>query len=330
MKWLKIAVGAAVSAALLAALLASVNLGELADQLRRTRWSWTLLGALLAPLGLWVRARRWRYLFPPRPAPPALLPAVMIGYMVNNLLPLRAGEVVRVWVVARRWGHGFWTAMATLIVERVLDSLAIVLILAGLVLLVPVPAVFRWSAAALLALDTAAVGALVFLALAPARGRRLAGRLVGPWPGLAVRVEQAFDTFVRGLEGIRAPGHLGPLAAWTVVVWLLPALAAWMVIRAANLSLPLLAGLAVLAFVGLGVSLPSAPGYVGVFHYAAVLALEMFGVPRATGLGFAILFHATQVIPVTLVGWAFLLHEHLSLAEAARARAAVRGGPAAD
>src|SRR2546430_8928388 len=94
----------------------------------------------LTPLGLWARARRWRYLFPPRSDPPGLLPAVMIGYMANNLLPLRAGEVVRVYVVARRWsaagadgtGRVFWTALATLIVERVLDSFAVVLMLGAL------------------------------------------------------------------------------------------------------------------------------------------------------------------------------------------------------
>ncbi|MBI4629964.1 MAG: flippase-like domain-containing protein, partial [Candidatus Rokubacteria bacterium] len=71
-----------------------------------------------------------------------------------------------------------------------------------------------------------------------------------------------------------------------------------------------------------GVSIPSAPGYVGVFHYAAVLAVEIFDVPRAAGLGYALLFHASQVIPITLVGWLFLLREHLSLGEAARAQPA--------
>lgn len=326
MSRLKLLVGIAISVALFAVLLWSVDLRELGAELRRTNWAWTLAGAALAVVGLWIRAHRWRYLFPPRSEPPGLLPAVMIGYMVNNILPLRAGEIVRVYVVARRWGHGFWTTLATLVVERVLDSLAIILVLATLMLIVPVPPIFQWTATVLLTLDVAAVIALVLVAAAPERVQRRLERRLARWPRLAGRVQRGIATFVRGLDGVRTPGHAVPLVLWTVAVWFAPALAAWTMFRALHLDLPVLAGWAVLAFVGLGVSVPSAPGYIGVFHYAAVLALDIFGVPRAAGVGYAILFHATQMIPVTLVGWIFLLREHVSLGEAAHARPAGDGG----
>jgi glycosyltransferase 2 family protein len=325
-KPLKIAAGLVVSALLLGILLWTVDLHELGDSLKRARWEWVLLSVGCTLAGLWIRARRWRYLFPPRSDPPGLVPAIMIGYMVNNILPLRAGEVVRVYVVARRWHRGFWTTLATLVVERVLDSLAIVLILGVLVLMIPVPAVFRWTAATLLAIDAAAVAVLALLAVAPGAGRRLIGVLTRRWPALDERLTRVFDRFVRGLDGIRTPAHLPPLIVWSALVWVAPALASWTMLRALDLPLPLVVGWTVLAFVGMGVSIPSAPGYVGVFHYAAVLALEVFGVPRAAALGYAILFHASQFIPVTLVGWIFLLREHLSLGEATHARPAEEAG----
>ena len=87
-----------------------------------------------------------------------------------------------------------------------------------------------------------------------------------------------------------------------------------------NLDLPWIAGWTVLAFVALGISIPSAPGYVGVWHAAAVLALSMFVVGQAAALGYAILYHASQFVPITLVGWLFLVREHVTLGEAARAR----------
>jgi uncharacterized protein (TIRG00374 family) len=321
LKGFRLLLGLAISAALLGVLLWSVDLRELGAQLARTRWGWTALGVVLGPLGLWVRARRWRYLFPPRSNPPGLVPAIMIGYMVNNILPLRAGEVVRVYVVARRWGHGFWTVFATLVVERVLDSLAIILVLAILVFLVPVPPIFRWTAVTLLGIDVAAVTALALVAAAPTACARLLRRLVRPWPGLGARVTGGFDRFASGLDGIRTLAHTPPLVMWTVAVWVMPALATWTIIRALDIDAPLLAGWAVLAFVGLGVSIPAAPGYVGVFHYAAVLALGMFDVPRSASVGYAILLHAVQVIPITLVGWLFLLREHMTLGEATHVRA---------
>ena len=91
-------------------------------------------------------------------------------------------------------------------------------------------------------------------------------------------------------------------------------------LRALGLHLPFVAAWAVLAFVGLGVSIPSAPGYVGVFHAAAALALGLFGVSQAASVGYALLFHAAQIVPITLIGWVYLLREQMSLGEATHAR----------
>jgi uncharacterized membrane protein YbhN (UPF0104 family) len=107
---------------------------------------------------------------------------------------------------------------------------------------------------------------------------------------------------------------------WTVAVWVIPAVEAWMVLRALDLSLSWVAPWVVLAFVGVSVSLPSAPGFIGVFHAAAAVALGMFGVARAEAVGYALILHAAQFVPITLIGWAFLLREHVTLAEVARAR----------
>lgn len=312
--------GVAISAALFAILFRGVDLHQLAAELRATHWGWALLAAGLGPAGLWARARRWHYLFPPAAHPPGLVPGVMIGYMANNLLPFRAGEVVRVYVVARRWGRGFWTTLATLVVERVLDSLVIVLVLAVLVLVVPVPAELRWGAGLLLAIDVVAITGLGTLAAAPARFQRLLAWLVRRWPRLERRLGHVLETFLTGLQGVRAPSHALPLLGWTVLVWVFPALAAWTMLRGVHLDLPFVAGWTVMAFVGLGVSIPSAPGYVGVFHYAAVLALGVFGAPDTKAVGYALLLHASQILPITVVGWVFLLREHVSLGEARRPR----------
>jgi len=313
-----------------------VHLTELGHQLRDAHWGWILISTALAPLQLVARAQRWRYLFPPHANPPGLTPAVMIGYMANNVLPLRAGEFVRVYVVARRWraaaggaetrADPFWTTLATLVVERVLDSLAIVLILAALILTVPVPRFLEIAALVVLAIDVAGVAVLLSLVVAPASCERVVARLVGRWPGLQRRALRILQTFVHGLDGIRAPAHTAPLLMWTIAVWLLVALAAWTMLFALDLRLPFTAGWAVLAFVGLGVSIPSAPGYVGVFHAAAALAVGLFGVAQSTAVGYALLFHASQILPVTLLGWLYLVREQMSLSEAVAGRPA-EGGP---
>jgi len=318
----RLALGIAISVALFAYLLTTVDLAQVADRLRHTQLGWTAISVALAPLSLCVRARRWRYLFAPADRPPGLLPAMMIGYMANNILPLRAGELVRVYVVSHRWGRGFWAVLGTLVVERVLDSLSVVGALGILVLLIPVPKIFQYTAATLLVIDLVAVAALITLAAAPEAAARLLARLTARWPHIEHRASRIFGTFVQGLDGVRARANLLPLIGWTILVWIVPALAAWTMILAMDLHLPITAGFTVLAFVGLSISIPSAPGYVGVFHYAAVLALEIFGVERETAVGYALLFHAAQIMPVTLIGWLFLLREHMTLREATRSRAA--------
>ena len=319
--------GVAVSVALVAWLLRSVDLPELGRQLAATSWWWVAPAAAVGPLGVWARAVRWRYLFPPRSEPPGLIPANMIGYMANNVLPLRAGELVRVYIAARHLraarglsaGESLWLAGATVVVERLLDGVSLVLIMAVLVFVIPVPPALQYAAAIVLVTDAVAAVALIALAVAPAPSRRLLARLTRRWPRLARRADRGLDMVVLGLAGVRARVHLLPLAAWTVLIWVLGALGAWALLRAVHLDLTLTAGWTVLVFVGFGISIPSAPGYVGVWHAAAVLALAIFGVGQAAALGYAVLYHASQFVPITLVGWIFLLREHVSLGEAARA-----------
>ena len=304
--------------ALIVALLWRVDLRALTQQLANTHWGWAVVSCALAIASIWTRARRWHYLFPPASHPPALFRAAMIGYMVNNVLPLRAGEIVRVYVVSRHWSRGFWLTLATLVVELVLNGVAVVLMLAGLVLVVPVPPAMRWAAVVFLAIDVLVALILVAVAAATEVCRSVIIGATRRWEHLQGRLMGIFEMFLRGLVGVRTPSHLIPLLGWSAVVWIVPALAAWTALFAARLDLPISAAWGVLAFVGLGISVPSAPGYIGVFHAAAVLALAMFGVATPAALGYALLFHACQFVPITLFGWVVLLREHMSLSDATR------------
>ena len=325
---LKILLGMAVSAALLVYLFWNADLGAIATNLARTHWGFLAASVALNLLSLWVRARRWHFLFPPGAHPSHLFNAVMIGYMGNNLLPLRAGEVVRAYVVARR-GQRFWTTVATMVVERVLDALAVGIMLVGLFLLMPVPRELEWAALVFLSADIALIALLAFMAAAPRGCERLAAVLLGRWPTLEARAQRVLDTITEGLAGVRALGHLLPIVGWSAGIWLALAASVWTAFRAAHLELPLGAAWTVLAFVGLGVSLPSSPGFAGVVQAAVVLALALFAVPQTEALSFSILLHVSQFLPVTLWGLALLVVEHVSLGEAARTPVAATPAPRA-
>ncbi|MBI2525575.1 MAG: flippase-like domain-containing protein [Candidatus Rokubacteria bacterium] len=314
---LKILLGLAVSAGLLVYVFRDADVHAIPVLLARTHWGLLAASIALNLLSLWFRARRWAFLFPPGAHPVHLFSAVMIGYMGNNLLPLRAGEVVRAYVVARR-GQRFWTTVATMVVERVLDAIAVGLMLAGLFLLVTVPRELRWAALVFISADLALIVALAVVAIAPGRCERVLGRLLGRWPAVEGRARGIFATVNEGLSGIRAPHHLLPIVFWSAGIWLLLATVVWTAFRAAHLALPWGAAWAVLALLGLGVSLPSSPGFAGVVQAVVVVALALFSVPRTEALSFSLLLHASQYFPVTLWGLALLFVEHVSLADAAR------------
>ena len=314
----QILLGLAVSAGLLVYCFWDVDLAVIAARLRETLWTFLALSIALSFASLWARAWRWGYLFPPGPRPSHLFRALLIGYMGNNLLPLRAGEVVRIYVASRH-GPRFWTTLATVVVERALDGLALGLIIAGLLLLVPVPVEMRWSIAIFLALDLAAILVLALIAVAPGICRVLIEAIFHRVGWLERRLLALLGTMTEGLRGVRTPHHAIPLALSSLAIWLALALSVWTAMHAAQLDLPLVASWVVLAFLGLGVSLPSSPGFVGVIQAATVLALALFAVPRAEALSFSLLFHASQFFPVTAVGLVCLLLEHVSLADAARA-----------
>ena len=316
---LRVALGLAVSAALLIYLFHDVDFREMGRRLASTRWGFLAASVALYLAGIWSRARRWHYLYPPDARPTHLLRAAVIGYMGNNLLPLRAGEVLRTYVMARH-GQRMWTTVGTIVVERVLDGLAVGCILAYLLVAVALPRELWWGSVIFVAVDLALIAVLAVMVEAPELCRRIAlGVAQRIAPSLRRRISDALETFNEGLRGARAPAHLVPMLAWSVVGWVLWALSAWMGLHATHLDLPLAASWAVLGFVGLGVSLPSSPGFAGIVQAATVLALALFSVPRQEALGFSLLLHAAQFVPVTLWGLALIVAEQVRLSDVARA-----------
>ena len=195
--------------------------------------------------------------------------------------------------------------------------------LAAIFLLMPVPRELQWAAFLFLSVDLAAMVMLAVITVVPRGCRHLLEAIVRR-PRLQERLLKAFDTMDEGLEGPRTPAHLFPIVAWSIGIWVFVALSVWTGLFAARLDLPFVAAWAVLAFMGLGVSLPSSPGFVGVVQAAAVLALDLFAVPRADSLSFSLLYHASQFFPVTLGGLLLLVVEQVSLSDATRMSASAQ------
>ncbi len=320
----QIAVGLVVSVIFLALAVRNVRFGEVYEHLSHTRYGFLVASMAAGLVMTWARGMRWGLLFhPASPRRGALVSATIIGYTANNFLPLRAGEVIRGYLAAQT-GVSFWAVMATLAVERTFDMLVILLFLGGVVAAVPVPAIVRDGALVLVVIDVVLIVGLFVLAAWPVSLKRM---LLGPlrrWPTTGERAERWLGHFIEGVRCLRPGRHVMPLLAWTGAIWAINIVALWLAMLAARLEVPPSATLTILVFSGLGLAVPSGPGYLGTLEFFVTLALGVYGVSTSQALGFAVLLRVANMIPITVAGVLLLAVRNLSLGEVSRAARSLR------
>lgn len=289
-----------------------------------------LCGVVLVTLVTYAaRAWRWGFLLAPLARVPfsRLFSATVIGFMSGLLVP-RAGEVVRPYLVARNFPVSTSAGFASIVLERLVDLITVLLLFALYLYVLPMPeAQTRGPLLDVLKVAGAAAGAgaLVILVVLLAWHRyadlamRLADRLLRPFPArFAGAVSRAVRSFGEGLAVLKAsPSHLAAILGQSLVVWLLLALGIHWNNRAFGLTLPFHTAFLILAFLTVGVAIPT-PGTVGGFHafYRAALT-EAYGVDNDVAAAAGIASHALGNLPVLLLGLAFLGREGLTVGKVA-------------
>lgn len=264
-----------------------------------------------------LRALRWRYLLGPVKviSVHSLFASTMIGFMANNVLPLRAGEVVRAYALARSEHISVSSSLATLAVERLLDGIVISLFLIALLFLFPFPPWLVNFNYVLLLLYGVGVGAGAGLLWMQAR-TNVWERGFSYFPSLVrERIEKIVENFASGLEVLRDGKQLIWIGVLSLVHWFLIALYYFLLFQACDLSLPFLAAIVLLVVLTFGIMLPAAPGYIGNFQYFTVIALSLFSVPKDQALGLSLVAHVGQFVPVTIIGLFYIIRQSLGVAE---------------
>jgi glycosyltransferase 2 family protein len=313
---------------LLAVFLSSVDIRKVWVEIRRASVLPLVLSASCALLTYVVRAFRWQYLLaaigPTRFS--TAFKTTVIGFAATFLLPARAGEVLRPYLLARREGLNATAAFATIILERLLDLITVLALFAFFVLTAAPdavggdPALFaRVKFGGLTAAGMALAGAVVLFALAghPDRLGRLALRIERVLPERLARVVATFvETFAQGLAVMRQPGRMAIALALSVPLWVCISASIWLASQAFHITFPFPASFLVTTVLVVGVAVPT-PGAVGGFHLAYQWAVTtFFGVPDERAVGAAFVLHAITFIPVTLAGIALMASEGLTLATA--------------
>jgi glycosyltransferase 2 family protein len=299
-------IGIAISVLSLYLVVRQVDLGAVARVLGSAAPGWVLAVAACIALDVTCRTVRWQALLAPiqRVRFVPVLGYLLVGYLANNVLPARLGELVRSHYLGDREGMSRATTLGTIVVERVVDTAVLVAIASAAILLLHVRGVV--ASAVLVGLGitgllVVALGAALVAHRLPYADRAVAA--VGRWPtvvSLAGRLRG-------GLAVAGRPRTVAVAIAWSVAAWSATVVAFAAAGQAVGVELTWGQAALLAAGVSLATAIPAGPGYLGTFELAAVQVAAVFGVAADPAVALAVLVHAVILVLTSFGGAAALL-----------------------
>ena len=321
-RWLFLLIGLVLSLFFLWFAFRDLHLGQVWDAMKTARYIWLIPGVAVYFISVWFRSWRWKFLLRGSKSVPTarLFPVVVIGYMGNDILPFRLGEVLRAYVLWRKEGVHIGTTLTTAILERLFDGLTLVCFVLFGLLFLPLSAFLGRLIMVASGVFFGALAVFLVLAAHPDRLRQMAhwvlDRLVPP--RIRPPLLNFLEGVIAGLEGLRSARDVLVLFGITVWVWLLEALKYWLVSFAFDLHLGYVGVMVMGGAVNLLTALPSLPGYIGTFE-VGIKILQGMGAPAAAAGSYILVLHAILLIPVTLLGLVFMAMEGIRWAEVSQA-----------
>ncbi|MDI6783683.1 MAG: lysylphosphatidylglycerol synthase transmembrane domain-containing protein [bacterium] len=294
-----------------------VNLSQMVSAFTAVRPGYIILATIIYIFGLWIRAYRWKFLVDPvkQISTKKLFPVLIIGYMANNILPLRMGDIYRAYVLGKKENISKSASLATIVVERLFDGLTMLIFL--VIGLFALQSRFTsWERTVLLFSAIVLLGMLVFLfiiiwfrSLAEPFFHWCTGWLP---TGFGKKMQRWSSAFLDGLTVLKSGSVILSVLFYSILSWLIEALMYFLVAIAMQVNLPVYAAPIILAVSNLGMMIPSSPGAVGTFEFFCAKSATIFVRNPALASSYAILVHALWFIPITILGLIYMKKENIS------------------
>jgi uncharacterized protein (TIRG00374 family) len=295
-----LAIGLAVSAALVVVVVARTDWAEFRTAFDGVRWSWVALACAGVALTITIRALRWAALSGAHGAQlGAYWNATVIGYVGNMLYPGRAGEVLRIAAVHHALRLPPGELLAKAFVDRMADvvmlGVAAFYVLGVLMTQVAGDAPLRWLAVFVLAPVVLFIALLAFGALLKPLVKRLASGLPGQW---SERIPRWYAQLLEACDELAEPRRLAWATGFTVVAYCVDYAIFWLFLRAFEWQLPIHAAMTVGVLLAIGSMLPAAPGYIGIYQVACVLALGPYGISESAALAYSVVAQGATLLVI--------------------------------
>ena len=323
---IKVWIGIIISALFIWLAFRKIDFSQLVFTIKSANYIYLLPAIGVTFFQFFLRAVRWGYILEPvkKISTYSLFSSTMIGFMANNILPARIGEFVKAYSLGKKENLRFSASFATIVIERILDVFALLVVMLVVLSIITLPSdkaeteqLIRKGGALI---TFAFLGLLIFLYYFK-QNKDFVTKIVFNAVKLlslklAEKIHDFLEAFASGLSVLQKGKHVLLTLLYSLLIWFISAIPVYFILLSFGYVLPFSIALFILLVIALAVAVPSAPGFIGTFHFACALGLELFNIPEEKALSVAIVIHAVNFFPVTLAGLLFLWKEKISLSDA--------------
>lgn len=344
MKILKILISCGLSLFFLYLAFKNVAFGQLIKVFKEIQYGWILPFIAITILGMYIRAVRWRWILKSRHdySSSQLFPSLIIGFALNSLLPLRAGEFARPFILSRRQKIPYTTVLATVVVERIVDSLTLLFSFFIVLLFIKIDPESQYSISMgkwqytitgemltglnrKLALVTFLL-LLISITFIIDATRRIYEIIIRHIPLLGSSLKQKLihilHQFSHGFHSLKNIRYLIMIFLYSLIIWVLVGFSLQVMSWGfPDLSIQFQHGMAIMIIICIAIIIPAAPGYWGLYECGCIFALIALGLVPSTdkgyanALGFSLVIHTFQIVPIILIGLYYLWKENISISQ---------------
>jgi uncharacterized protein (TIRG00374 family) len=307
--------GVVISVIALAVLILLIDLEDVKEAIQLADYRYLLPTTILFFATIVARSLGWRTILQEKISFKRAFLTENEGYLLNNVLPFRLGEIGRAFLLSRTATLSFWEVLSTIMVERIFD---VGFMASFLLLTVPFVIGAEWALEAAIIAGGLVIAGFVALFLI-ARNKdgtiSLFNRLTKPWPRLTEFGQDKLESFLDGLAALRSFSRFGRVFFWLLLTWITNFLWYYVLLIAFVPEAQLLWAMFAVGVVSLGVAAPSTPAYVGVYEVAQISALAFFGIETSTAFAYAVIAHTIYFVFTAIVGGIGLAQDGLTLGE---------------
>jgi len=246
----------------------------------------------------------------------SLFSVTSVGFLAVVAIPARIGEFARPYLISTKTGISMSSAVGTILVERVFDGLSVLAMFFVVVLFTPLPPWLIRGSLIFLFFVLAFLGLMAFLIFNKETALKFFSHVLKIFPAKwHSKLTGLVDSFVDGFKIIPHRRSMCYLVLLSILIWVIDAVALYILFFAFDIELPLSAAFVIMVIIIMGIAIPTAPGFVGNWHFFCVLGLGLFGIDKNEALVYAIVLHFLCIGIIVILGLAFLPFNKFSLSD---------------